>query len=480
MKEAKKKTGKIACITAAVLALTAVILYYADGREACMELYGGKTVQQQFGTEYSDPGCTAFSRGKIFGRGRELPVETEGSVDITHEGSYSISYRTSFRGKEYTAERTVNVKDTLPPEISFKHRSGYDPGWFEGYEEEGCSAFDLKDGDLTDMVEREYDSGRLVYTVTDSSGNTARTERSCRFNDTAPHIELSGDEETEITACPFYDLPPVRAYDDLGNDLTDKIITEGSLKPYLPGEYEIKYYMENADGNRVEAKRTVKVLPAAVPETAEPEEKTIFLTFDDGPGPFTEELLDVLDKYGVKATFFVTCAKPEYADMIGRACREGHSIGAHSAIHKYNIIYNSEQEYFTDLEKVERLIAEQTGQYSPLVRFPGGSKTLRGLNRPLFAFVDECIDAMGFRYFDWNVTSSDAGNAVCDMQKINDNVIYGCADRDWSVVLQHDTNGCSVGTVEGIIKWGLENGYSFRALDLSVPEVHSVNPEKYS
>src|SRR5699024_7028919 len=83
--------------------------------------------------------------------------------------------------------------------------------------------------------------------------------------------------------------------------------------------------------------------------------KNIYLTFDDGPSKYTNKLLDVLKKYNVKATFFVTDQglTKGYDDVIKRAYDEGHTIGLHSSTHNYGYIYSSVNSYFDDLYAIQ-------------------------------------------------------------------------------------------------------------------------------
>ena len=114
-------------------------------------------------------------------------------------------------------------------------------------------------------------------------------------------------------------------------------------------------------------------LPCAATAEQADARRVVYLTFDDGPGPYTAQLLDVLARYGVKATFFVTALNSDYEDMIGRAYNEGHSIAVHTYSHDYRKIYASEEAFFEDFNAMEDVIYRQTGQYTKLCRFPGGS-----------------------------------------------------------------------------------------------------------
>ena len=208
------------------------------------------------------------------------------------------------------------------------------------------------------------------------------------------------------------------------------------------------------------------------PDTVTPNERTIYLTFDDGPGPYTARLLDVLAKYNVKATFFVTCLEPDYEDMVGRAYREGHSIGVHTASHNYYAVYASEEAFFEDFNLAQEMIYRQTGSYTRIFRFPGGSSnTVSRFNRGIMTRLSQDMSDMGYRYFDWNVSSGDAGETT-RTDTVYQNIVDGCSTLQASVVLQHDIKDYSVAAVERVILWGLNNGYVFRPLDLSSPEVH--------
>lgn len=101
---------------------------------------------------------------------------------------------------DYVTERHVTVIDTTPPVIELKHIEGYEASWMDGYEEEGYTAFDSCDGDLTSKVIRTEDKDKVTYTVTDSSGNTATAVREIKYAKTEPRIILNGDENMVFTA----------------------------------------------------------------------------------------------------------------------------------------------------------------------------------------------------------------------------------------------------------------------------------------
>ena len=199
----------------------------------------------------------------------------------------------------------------------------------------------------------------------------------------------------------------------------------------------------------------------------------IYLTFDDGPGDYTEWLLDILKKYGVKATFFVT-SRGDDATIL-REYQEGHAVGLHTWSHNYSYIYDNADNYFADLEQIRARVRTITGEDPKLLRFPGGSSNTvsrRYDHRTrIMSYLAGAVESWGLTYFDWNVDSDDAG-AAKDPETVYNNVISRLKAGEESVVLQHDIKGYSVEAVESIIIYGLENGYEFKKLDTASFNAH--------
>jgi peptidoglycan/xylan/chitin deacetylase (PgdA/CDA1 family) len=261
------------------------------------------------------------------------------------------------------------------------------------------------------------------------------------------------------------------ATDNCDGDVTGKVSISGGPDVYQPGSYQIRYTVVDSYGNEASASRTVCVLPVGEEDIIPPTGKVIYLTFDDGPGPHTARLLDVLAKYNVKATFFVV--NTGYAGTMARAAQEGHTVAMHTATHRYDRIYASEEAYLADLTTMQSIIEQHTGQKSMLFRFPGGSSNSisKKYNKGIMTRLSQLLTEQGYTYFDWNVDSKDAGGARTAAQVFS-NVTNGIGDKSSSVVLQHDLYGFSVDAVEKIIVWGLVNGYTFLPLDASSPTCH--------
>jgi peptidoglycan/xylan/chitin deacetylase (PgdA/CDA1 family) len=339
------------------------------------------------------------------------------------------------------------------------------------YAEEGYSAWDDYDGDISDRVVRTVSETEVVYTVEDSSGNRYETSRQIVYNDpVAPELTLLGDTKITVSAGSSFVDPGFTAIDNCDGDITDRVVVSGGIDPYLPGSYTISYTVEDSYGNTATASRTVTVSAGGLYNNGGTNGKIIYLTFDDGPSAHTPYLLDVLKKYGVKATFFVV--NTGYIGTISRTAAEGHTVAIHSKTHNYKKIYTSEEAYFDDLYQMQQIIKNHTGKTTCMVRFPGGSSnTVSNFNPGIMTRLAQALGEKGFYYFDWNVSSGDAG-LVDTRDEVFNNVIQGIKGRSASVVLQHDSHWYSVQAVEKIIVWGLVNGYTFLPMNENSPGCH--------
>ncbi len=441
-------------------------------------LLGEEHITMEYGSEYTDAGVTAFLFGDALPEGGQQinSIVVDNPLNTGKAGTYVITYRAECKvdGEIMTAttQRTIVVTDTQAPIITLvSDPDGYTyPG--HAYEEEGFTAIDGHDGDITHLVERTEENGVITYRVSDAAGNEHMVTRTIVYSDPdAPVITLKGANPMTIKAGDGYAEPGFSAYDACDGDLTDSVVVAGTVSKYATGTYVISYSVKDAAGNVAILERTVIVEPVSNGGgTVTPNGKVIYLTFDDGPGYYTEKLLDILDKYNVKATFFVV--NTSYIHLLDDIVDRGHAIAIHAYNHDYGKIYASEDAYFADLTKMRNLIHEHTGVYTNLLRFPGGSSnTVSKFNPGIMTRLTKAVQNMGYHYFDWNVDSDDAGRAT-NTDKVVQNVINGCKNRKVSIVLQHDIKGYSVNAVEQIIIWGLENGYTFLPLDESSPTAH--------
>lgn len=209
-----------------------------------------------------------------------------------------------------------------------------------------------------------------------------------------------------------------------------------------------------------EAKKKMKALYT---DTSGP--KTAYLTFDDGPSQaVTPQILDLLKKENIKATFFVmgknVKANPE---LVRREYREGHYIANHSYTHEYDNIYKSVDNVFKEFNQTEDVIRKAIGvkEYqSHLFRFPGGSTG--GKYAKLKAKARTELNKKNISYLDWNALTSDAAGANTK-KKIIQNLKATVKGKHTVVILMHDAAGkiLTAETLPEVIKYLREQGYVF-------------------
>ena len=180
---------------------------------------------------------------------------------------------------------------------------------------------------------------------------------------------------------------------------------------------------------------TVDVSGAQNPEDIEGT-RYVYLTFDDGPSIYTDEILDILAEYDVKATFFV-CGKPDakYTDSYKRIVDEGHTLGMHSYSHKYSDIYSSVDAFSEDFKKLRHFLYDTTDVLPKYYRFPGGSS-----NKVTKVDIHELMDVLeadGVTYFDWNVSAGD-DRAGATKDTIYNNIVGNIPRFKHCIVLMHD------------------------------------------
>lgn len=199
--------------------------------------------------------------------------------------------------------------------------------------------------------------------------------------------------------------------------------------------------------------------------------KAVYLTFDDGPSSLTPKVLDLLDQYNAKATFFVVQKNnEEYEEYLSEIVKRGHTLGLHSYSHNYGLIYSSKDAFLDDYEKVYDWVVENTGYTPSLFRFPGGSNN--GSSYVVGGIIDE-MENRGFQYFDWNVSSGD-GSELTTTENIIDNICSNVGNVEHPVVLMHDGRGkhATLAALPAVLEYLNNAGYEFLPLDKSVEPVH--------
>jgi len=134
--------------------------------------------------------------------------------------------------------------------------------------------------------------------------------------------------------------------------------------------------------------------------------KNVYLTFDDGPTGYTEEILGILDSHGVKATFFIwgNLVEKKYEGTLKALVAKGHFPALHSMTHDLDLLYKQEgsaETFLAEMLKLQSLLLDLTGVESKLCRAPYGSS-----GNFTKAHIDKLLGA-GLKCWDWNVSPDD-------------------------------------------------------------------------
>lgn len=175
-----------------------------------------------------------------------------------------------------------------------------------------------------------------------------------------------------------------------------------------------------------------------------PNRKMVALTFDDGPSDVhTNGILDILQKYRAKATFFVVGENIYYGRYaMARAAKMGCEIGTHTYSH-IDLPSSSDEEIREEIKWTDDLVKEYTGKPTKVARAPGGEiddRSAKIVNKP---------------FFYWNVDTRDWESQ--DADSIIDIVTSSTEDGD--IILMHDVYDSTLEAVEYIVPWLVREGY---------------------
>lgn len=235
--------------------------------------------------------------------------------------------------------------------------------------------------------------------------------------------------------------------------LQSPLLGEASLPRYADGSEKLNRIPEPAN--------LVELFPDIVVRDWLPAGRYVALTFDDGPDDvYTPKILDILARYGARATFFLIGASVEkHPEAVKRMVAEGHAIGNHTYFHS-NLSRMAPWQVLLDLEKAEAALRRVAGYSPALVRPPYGA---------LDPVAVEAIGKKGYRVFLWTVDSLDWRGL--DAAAVAENVLPKL--KSGAIILQHSAGGPDedlTGTLEALpvmIEALKSQGYAF----LTAPEI---------
>ena len=475
----KKMKGKTVIITLALLLLLAgagagitVTMYMnsirsngniltGDQHTVELKVTGEKNQTIEVGGKYVERGAVAT----VHSSGREsfrIDVTRSGEVDTGKTGKYRIVYTAFYDGRQYSAERTVEVADTTRPEITIRYEEDEGKTWITGSPGYRITVMDNYDGDITGNAETSVTENTVMVYAEDSSGNKAEQTFEIPKSIAAPAIEFPDDSDViyayvgdEIRA------PKPRAYDGNGNDLSEYIKTEGTPDIKKAGRYEVRYFISNDHGVTVDAYRTYIISQRTNPKSVLNENKVIYLTYNGVQPVALQNLLKVLATYGVRATFFLGGWDSTYTSQMRDITKNEQSVGLYSYEKVLPLQFDDADHYFEDLTRIQHLVSIQTGIRSYKVRIPGGSFSGVNSNDFMIGRIRTELREGGYTWYDSTISAMD-GNATSRQifDTVTSQIGYGKSN-----IVAFDSDGQDiVDATENIIIWGIDNGYTFMPL----------------
>lgn len=458
-----KNKNKLILIIGVVLIIFLLIYLFIP----FFKLKGKREITLEVNNEYKENGY--LTNAKV--------LEVSNNINTSKLGRYTVLYKYKKYNKIKETIRVVNIVDKTPPELDLIGNLEIN-NCSKSYQEEGYAAFDNYDGDLTQKVEKEIKDGKIIYRVKDSSNNITTKERIfSNIDKEGPVIKLKGSS-VNLKINNKYVEQGYTVTDNCDDDLTSKVEITNNININKEGTYEVIYKVKDKSGNESKEVRKVTVYTPkkCFSSVSNGKPGVIYLTFDDGPSTKnTARLLDILKEENVKATFFLT-DKTNTDYLIKKMYDEGHTIGLHTASHNYKYIYSSTTNFIKDIEKIQEKVARITGEKSSIIRFPGGSSnTVSSFNPGIMCTLSNMVIEKGYHYFDWNVSSGDAGSKRSKKNTYR-NVTNNLSKNRANVVLMHDIYDSTVDAVKDIIKYGKDNGYTFEKITMDTEMyTHYVN-----
>lgn len=432
-----------------------------------IELEGGKNITLSVGTEYHDLGAKAYLVSPF--KKEKIELRTQGTVDYKKLGKYIITYEATFNGKTTFEQRTIKVVDEEKPTINVTNKitACRNNNSINIY----AKVIDNYDGDISDRLTYKIDGDKINLSASDSTGNTTEAVENIYYIDEEkPTINLNGDATINLSLGDEYIERGASAYDSCDGDLTKDIVINDNINLFNEGTYEVKYIVKDKNGNETTTVRKVIVSNSDISKV---KNGIIYLTFDDGPGQYTEKLLQILDNYGIKATFFVTNQFPRYQNLIKKEYEMGHTVGIHTYSHKWSI-YNSVEDYLDDFAKISEIVYNQTGAYTKYFRFPGGSSNTVSIkhSKGIITKLAKIMTERGYIYFDWTFDSADTSRSNNSKENIIKTVKANLKGNGNYIILMHDIKKNTLDALPDIIEYAKGKGYIFKVIDDNTPVRH--------
>ena len=392
-------------------------------------------------------------------------IKINGTFDTKQLGKNKLIY--DLKGHHFTL--TYEVKDTKAPVVKTKNVTitigdkVEAKDFIKKIDDETKTTITFKKDYSFDKIQ----DLKVELIITDEGSNTTNAKATLHIleKDKKAPVFKGLDDVTIYQDTNFDFYQGVEAIDERDGKV-DFSVDISKLDKHVLGTYKVYYTAKDNAGNIAKKARKVTIKKAN-------NDKIIYLTIDDGPSANTPKVLDILDRYHVKATFFVTGQFPSYLNYIKVAYQKGHAIGLHTYSHDYGSVYASEDAYYRDLNKISDIVYKQTGQRSHIIRFPGGSSnTISSFNPGIMSRLTSSVRAKGYQYFDWNGSNGDGNSALPASTLIREAKSYGGISPLMMLTHDHAGSHASVEALPAIIEYYQSLGYTFKTVNINTSGFH--------
>ena len=410
------------CIAAALIKL----LFFSGLFIPQIKLNDSSHMQVEVNTNFIDPGATARFHFHDYSEN----IITESSLNTAKLGTYKIRY--TFEEYDKSIVRTVEVVDTTAPAIKLKGQNPMRVFENEEFKDPGFQASDQYDGVLTKQVKvdakalnmKQTGTYEIIYTVNDSSGNTTEIKRI---------VEVCKDPTNEKL---YYN------HDQYDN------------------KAEEWWFNKSENNQRTTGCRDEALLAKYDAYMMGPDDKTIYLTFDEGRNDITyiKEIAGVLNDNDVQATFFLTRNYiKDNPEFINDLVAHGHVIGNHTW-HHYDMatLANAKDidRFVAEITELEKTYMQVTGQpMKKVFRFPKGGMSERGL---------KLVQDLGYTNYFWSHAYYDYAEDVSGEQALNTLLKHY---HNGAIYLLHPSNKGNYLAMDPFIKAMKQKGYQFATVD---------------
>lgn len=437
-----KKTT-IIFISITLLIIIVSIIYNTFPR---LQLNGSKNIEISYRDEYEEPGVIVKNAtGNYMSK-----IKIDSNIDTNIIGNYYVDYSLKIGGKTLHVRRNVKVIDDIPPVIKLKGDQITEISINSEYKEPGFTAIDEYDGDVTDKVEiigevntENYGEYVITYKVHDNSNNINQVNRIVKvIDEEPPTIQCQNNYSVfrsgNIIGC--------KAIDNFDGDITNKIKIIGNYDVDTKGIYKVTYTVSDEAGNE-----TVKEHKLVTYN--EKEEPKAYITFYDISNT-TEEILEILEKQQIKATFFISKqTKEQNYNYLNEIIETENEIGI-TDVNNQNIYkdLNTFTSYFKEMQKI---IKEKTGKIVTIYGFNNEEK----IEKTKLNQIKEYLRNNNIEYYDCDTMSSESNNEI--IENIINQIVK---NEDQEIIIQFNnsetdqSNKQSISTTIELLK---QMNYSF-------------------